>query len=276
MRFYLKTKDHFLSQEEFELFFDDNYQMLVTKPQPKELEGYYQSDNYISHSDAKKGLIEKVYQIVKRYNLAKKVSLINRCADDKTTLLDIGAGTGNFILQAKKSGWSVTGIEPNSSARQKASEKGIELLDEIKKIRGEKFNVITLWHVLEHLSNIKSTFQNIVSHLEQDGTLVIAVPNFKSHDAKYYGGFWAGYDVPRHLYHFSQSAIKKLAEENGMVIKRTKPMWFDSFYVSLLSEKYKNGKSNFVKAIFVGMVSNVKALFTKECSSLIYVLRKSG
>ena len=276
MKSYLKTKDYFLSQEEFELFLDEDYQMLVTKPQPEKLEKYYQSKSYISHSDGKEGFIEKIYQKVKRYNLSKKISLLNKYADKKSELLDIGAGTGDFLLQAKNDNWNVSGVEPNNKARSRAEEKGIDLFERLEEVKEKQYDAISLWHVLEHLPNIKPQFKEIVSLMKESGVLVIAVPNYNAYDAKHYSKFWAGYDVPRHLYHFSQNTIKKLAKDNELKLVAIRPMWFDAFYVSLLSEKYKNGKSNFFKAFFIGAVSNFKAIFTKECSSLIYVLRKTA
>jgi 2-polyprenyl-3-methyl-5-hydroxy-6-metoxy-1,4-benzoquinol methylase len=274
MKSYLKTKDYSISQEEFELFYNEELDMLVTSPEPEHLEKYYESEVYISHTDSKKSLVDKIYQAVKKYSLQKKIALINSLSISNKTLLDIGAGTGDFLVAAKKQNWKVQGVEPNSSARKKAEEKEIHLYSDLTEIDNSKFEIITLWHVLEHLPDLENQLTQIVSLLEKDGTLVIAVPNFKSYDASYYGKFWAAYDVPRHLWHFSKKAIEKLFKKHGLKLIKIKPMLFDSFYVSLLSEKYKTGKQNMLKAFWFGLKSNIKANRSKEYSSHIYILKK--
>ncbi len=275
MKSYLKTNDFFLSNEAFELLYDETLDMLVTSPQPVNIEKYYETDNYISHSDGEGTLLEKVYQSIKKRNLQKKVALIEKYTKDHKTLLDVGAGTGDFLRYAKNKAWKVFGTEPNANARKLASQKGIDLEGDLDNIRGMKFSVITLWHVLEHLPNLKEDIERLSHMLEEEGTLIVAVPNFKSYDAKYYGRFWAAYDVPRHLWHFSRTAMARLFLKQGMELKKVKPMWFDSFYVSLLSEEYKTGKKNWIKAGLLGLVSNISGMMTKEYSSHIYILQKS-
>lgn len=275
MKLYLKTKDFSVSGEPFDLLWDKDFDMLVTQPLPEDLGPYYESEDYISHTDSQKSLTDKLYQAIKRKNLQNKIQLIENQIDKSISLLDIGAGTGDFLVKAKSAGFLVEGVEPNAKARQLSSKKGIDLKQDIQDLAGEKFQVITLWHVLEHLPNLEEQMKTLVSLLEEDGVLVIAVPNFKSFDAKHYGAFWAGYDVPRHLWHFSQTSIAKLFGGQGMEVKSVHPMWFDAFYVSMLSEKYKGNKLYLINAFFVGLWSNLKAIFTKEHSSLIYVLKKS-
>ncbi|MDT0538696.1 MULTISPECIES: class I SAM-dependent methyltransferase [Croceitalea] len=274
MKLYLKTKDFSVTKEAFELFHDEDLDMLITKPKPNNLEKYYESEVYISHTDSKKSLVDKVYQLVKRYSLKKKVKLINSFQVSDKRLLDIGAGTADFLLAAQKAGWKTWGIEPNALAQQNAVEKGVSLLASLNDVAGQKFNVITLWHVLEHLPNLETDIEQICNLLEDDGTLIIAVPNFNSLDANYYKEHWAAFDVPRHLWHFSKTAIEKIFSKNQMRLIKTKPMLFDSFYVSLLSEKYKNGKQNYMKALYIGLKSNLKGKRTKEYSSHIYILKK--
>ncbi|CAM4151245.1 class I SAM-dependent methyltransferase [Zobellia roscoffensis] len=274
MKPFLKTKDFSITGEDFELLLDEELQMLVTKPQPKDLQKFYESDAYISHTDSSKSVIDKMYQAVKKISLAQKVFLINRYANQNKTLLDIGAGTGDFLLEAEKRNWSVNGVEPNQDARIRSREKKMELLSSIEEVPNSKFQVITLWHVLEHLPNLDLQIAAIRERLENNGTLIIAVPNFKSYDAKHYKEFWAAYDVPRHLWHFSKEAIGKIFAKHDMQLMKTKPMWFDAFYVSILSEKYKTGKQNFIKAFFVGLYSNLVAVFNGQPSSVIYILKK--
>ena len=274
MKPYLETKDFSVSQERFKLFYDENLEMLVTKPQPENLDKYYQSEAYISHTDAEETITDKIYQRVKKYSLGKKVKRVKGYTKTKKTLLDVGAGTGDFLITASNNNLKVTGVEPNADAKEKAKAKGLELFSSLEEVSNSKFEIITLWHVLEHLPDLETQISKLVSLLEEDGTLIIAVPNFKSYDAKHYASFWAAFDVPRHLWHFSQTAIEKLFSKHEMKVVKRKPMIFDAFYVSLLSEKYKSGKQHFIKAFFVGLWSNTMAFFTKESSSLIYVIKR--
>lgn len=266
--------DFSVSKEEFTLFRNEEFDMLVTKPVPENLSKYYESEDYISHTDGKKSLFEKVYQLVKNYTLKKKLKLINSFQSDAKTILDIGAGTGDFLSVCKKNNWETFGIEPNQKAREIAQTKNVVLEKEIGDFKNQKFDVITLWHVLEHVENLSEYIATLNQLLKENGTLVIAVPNYKSYDAKHYKNYWAAFDVPRHLWHFSQTSIAKLFLQENMKVVKTLPMKFDSFYVSLLSEKYKNGKMNPFKAFWIGLQSNLKAKSTGEYSSLIYVLKK--
>jgi len=274
MKFYLKTKDHSVSKENFELHLDEDLDMLVTQPQPENLNPYYDSDAYISHTDASESFVDKIYQGVKKINLKNKLKIVKKHSSGKK-LLDVGAGTGDFLVVAKENGWSVHGVEPNSKANAKASEKGLELKTTLEDFANQKFDVITLWHVLEHMPNLTDQVTRLSNLLTEDGIVIIAVPNFKSFDALHYKNFWAAFDVPRHLWHFSKTAISKLFQRENMQLLKTYPMVFDAFYVSLLSEKYKTGKQNFISAFCIGLRSNLKAWRTKEYSSLIYVLKKA-
>ena len=274
MKFYLKTKDHSVSKENFELHLDEDLNMLVTQPQPENLNPYYDSAAYISHTDASESFVDKIYQGVKKINLKNKLKIVQKNSNGKK-LLDVGAGTGDFLVIAKENGWSVHGAEPNSKANAKASEKGLELKTTLEDFANQKFDVITLWHVLEHIPNLTDQVTRLSNLLTEDGIVIIAVPNFKSFDALHYKNFWAAFDVPRHLWHFSKTAISKLFQKENMQLLKTYPMVFDAFYVSLLSEKYKTGRQNFITAFFIGLRSNLKAWRTKEYSSLIYVLKKA-
>ena len=274
MKLFLKTKDFSVSGEQFELHWDEDLDMLVTKPEPQNLAPYYESEDYISHTDSKTSFTDRLYQLVKAKNLKNKIQIIENQIDKSKNLLDLGAGTGDFLITAKKSGFKVTGVEPNDKARALAGEKGIHLLSSMEDVSGQKFQAITLWHVLEHLPNLEEQIKTLVNLLDDDGVLIIAVPNFKSFDAKHYKSHWAAFDVPRHLWHFSKTAITKLFAPHQIEVIKIKPMWFDAFYVSMLSEKYKENKLYLVSAFFVGLWSNLQAIFTKEHSSLIYILKK--
>jgi 2-polyprenyl-3-methyl-5-hydroxy-6-metoxy-1,4-benzoquinol methylase len=272
--FYLKVRDYSVSKEIFELHHNPEYDLLITFPKPslEKLPSYYESEDYISHTDGKRSLFERVYHFIKNSALKNKVKLIN-AESEKGKLLDIGAGTGDFLVVAKNDGWDTIGIEPSAKARTIAINKGVNFATNLSDLESHSFDVITMWHVLEHVPNLDEYILELKRLLKQSGTIIIAVPNFKSFDAYYYGRFWAAFDVPRHIWHFSKTAIQKLFEEKEMKLVDVHPMKFDSFYVSLLSEKYKTGKMNFIRAFFVGLKSNHSAKQTKEYSSHIYIIK---
>jgi 2-polyprenyl-3-methyl-5-hydroxy-6-metoxy-1,4-benzoquinol methylase len=271
---FLTVKDHSVSKESFDLYRDAALDLVYTHPQPAttDLPRYYESDDYISHTDGKRSLFEKLYQAVKNIALKNKVSLINKLQPAKGVLLDIGAGTGDFLLTAKQKGWQTLGIEPSKKAKGIAIKKGVDFLESTATIADHSIDAITMWHVLEHVPDVEKQIHELKRLIKPTGTIIIAVPNFNSYDAKHYENFWAAYDVPRHLWHFSKTAIKILFEREGLHLQKVLPMPFDAFYVSLLSEKYKTGKMNFIQAFFVGATSNWKARQTNEHSSHIYVI----
>ena len=275
---YLNVKDHSVSGEMFQLVYNDSLELLETLPQPKpeDLPKYYKSEDYISHTDSKRNLLEKVYHIVRKRSLKSKLKLVNSFSSDNKQLLDIGCGTGDFLATAQKDGWQVTGVEPDQQARQIANSKTNNAVFDIKHLESlqqNSFDVITLWHVLEHLPQLEMHIKLLQYLLKPNGTLVIAVPNYNSYDAQYYKEFWAAYDVPRHLWHFSKASISKLFAKEAMEVERILPMVFDAYYVSLLSEKYKSGFMNPFRAFWIGLRSNLKAKRSKEYSSHIYVLK---
>lgn len=276
---FLKVKDHSVSGEEFDLVFNQHLDILETFPQPKadKLPEYYKSEDYISHTDTRRNLLEQVYHIIRKRALKKKLSLINSFQNETKNLLDIGCGTGDFLKTAKENNWKVSGIEPNPDARKIANSKtknSVYDIAQLLEFEPNSFDVITLWHVLEHLPNLDEHLQIFNRLLKLNGHLVIAVPNFKSYDAEYYKSFWAAYDVPRHLWHFSQTGMKRLVEKLGFNLQTNRPMMFDAFYVSLLSEKYKRGFMNPFMAFWIGLRSNLKANRSGEHSSVIYVFKK--
>ncbi|HMZ46082.1 MAG TPA: class I SAM-dependent methyltransferase [Chitinophagaceae bacterium] len=251
-------------------------------PDANSIEPYYKSANYISHSDTKEGLINKIYHSVRNFTLqTKKKLIVEQTGFTNGSLLDIGAGTGAFANIMQQSGWQVKGLEPDTTASNIAFQKyGLRFQHPQALFDQEplQFDAITLWHVLEHIHDVHGYLQCINKILKQNGKVFIAVPNYTSADAAIYKEYWAAYDVPRHLYHFSPLSFKKLAEQHNFLIAAYKPMWFDSFYVSMLSEKYKNnGRNNYIMAILNGCISNIKTLVNVEqCSSIIYVLSKAN
>ncbi|QRM88699.1 methyltransferase domain-containing protein [Lacinutrix sp. WUR7] len=276
----LKVKDHSVSGEAFELIENKTYGFLETTPQPKadKLSEYYKTEDYISHTDSKRNILEKVYHVVRSISLKRKLKLINSFSATEKNLLDIGCGTGDFLQVAQQNNWQVSGIEPNPEARDIANRKtnnAVYTTAQLQEFKKHSFDVITLWHVLEHLPNLEDQVSVFKSLLKENGTLIIAVPNYKSYDANHYKDFWAALDVPRHLWHFNQESISKLFAKENMKVVKTLPMKFDAYYVSLLSEKYKSGFMNPVKAFWFGFLSNIKGKRSGEYSSLIYVIKNS-
>jgi 2-polyprenyl-3-methyl-5-hydroxy-6-metoxy-1,4-benzoquinol methylase len=271
---YLKVTDYSVSGETFELLYNPELDMLITHPQPSldDLPRYYENPDYISHTDGKRSIFEKLYHFIKKIALSKKLKLIN-AHSNQGTLLDIGAGTGEFLLVAKNNGWNVTGIEPSPKAKAIAENKGVSFVPNLESIPSHTFDIITMWHVLEHVPDLDHQINELKRIVKPNGTIIIAVPNFNSYDAKHYGKFWAAFDVPIHFWHFSKKAIQTLFIQHNLQLTEVLPMKFDSFYVSLLSEKYKTGKMNFIKAFFIGVKSNWNAKRNLEYSSHIYVFK---
>lgn len=264
-----------ITKESFTIVSCDACHFHFTNPIPVEskIGDYYKSEEYISHSSSKAGLINKAYNVVRDITLKQKLNLVNGLSEERS-LLDVGSGTGHFLNKCKVAGWNVQGLEPDEDARAFASktfELNLESLDLLNTISSESKDVITMWHVLEHVYHLKRDVENFVRILKKDGSLVIAVPNMNSWDAKHYGDYWAAFDVPRHLYHFQENTIKNLMSHFGMECKQILPMKFDAYYVSMLSEKYKNGSA--LKGILNGMKSNQQA-GKYGYSSQIYIFKK--
>lgn len=278
---FLKLKDYSVSGEPFELLCDESRELLYTHPKPikSKLPSYYPNTNYISHTNQRKSLLDLLYHAVRFISVRRKLRLLKRHQPNKGTLLDIGAGTGFFLRAAKKRGWSVTGIEPNTFARNLANSKAPNTVfdsDALQTFQNQSFDVITLWHVLEHLPDLEDDINTIQKLLKPNGRIVVAVPNFKSYDANYYKEFWAAYDVPRHLWHFSQQSISILFSKVQMKLESTHPLVMDAYYVSLLSNKLKSGSYRILNSLWIGFFSNLKALKSGEYSSLIYVLKNKN
>ena len=275
---YMDCEDFTVSHESFQIVQCTNCTLLFTNPRPirQHLDKYYQSEQYISHTNNAKNLIGSIYKSVRSIALKSKLKLINSLTP-KGNLLDYGCGTGHFLSIAHQNNWKVVGIEPSEQARYNAHEsirphilKSLEDID-----KNTTFNIISLWHVLEHISDLKPTLISLANKLEKSGKLVIAVPNPESYDAEHYREYWAAFDVPRHLYHFTQKSLALLLESVNLQIDSIRPMKFDSFYVSLLSEKYKTGKTNYLKSFINGYKSNSYANNNNNnFSSLIYLVSK--
>lgn len=275
-----ELKDHSVSGETFEIWECADCTLRFTQdvPASSEIGRYYQSDNYISHTDTEKGIINRLYHLVRKRTLLSKKAMVLRYSQKQNgALLDIGAGTGAFASVMQEGGWQVTALEPDPQARALAEKRHTIQLQEpsaLFELKDDSIDVITLWHVLEHVHTLQEYLAQFKKIVRKGGMLLIAVPNYTAEDAKKYGHYWAAYDVPRHLYHFSPASMQALLRLHGLELLQMLPMWYDSFYVSMLSEKYKTGKQQLIKGIWSGMVSNWKAFKQRNrCSSLVYVVK---
>jgi 2-polyprenyl-3-methyl-5-hydroxy-6-metoxy-1,4-benzoquinol methylase len=273
--------DHTVSKQKFLIVECENCSLRFTQnvPDQDSIAPFYKSEDYISHTNTSKGIINRMYQYVRNRTMLKKRKLVEDSTGlSKGNLLDLGSGIGSFVNTMKENGWSTTGLEPDADARKMASSLyGLSLEDVsgFYKLSSEQYDAITLWHVLEHVHDLQGYVLQLKKILKPNGRLLIAVPNYTSKDGAIYAENWAAYDVPRHLYHFSPKSMKWLIEKHGLKLLEYKPMWYDSFYISLLSGKYKRGKPGLITAFINGARSNLKALSdVKKCSSVIYVIGK--
>lgn len=276
---FLKSRDYFFSREDFDIIKCNNCGFLITWPQPeaKKLDSYYKTEEYLSHGSQSKSIFSNIYFQVRKFAIRKKYRIIKHFSS-KGSILDFGCGTGNFLQYCKTKSWDVTGVELNDNARKIAqNQNSIKCYKDYLELnnKNRKYVIITMWHVLEHIPGLKEILKELAGNLESDGKWIIALPNVKSWDAKFYKKYWAAYDLPRHLYHFSRENITQLMKMVGFKLVAIKPMRYDSYYVSMLSEKYKNKRLSFIRGMFFGMISNIKALKTGEYSSLIYIFEKN-
>jgi 2-polyprenyl-3-methyl-5-hydroxy-6-metoxy-1,4-benzoquinol methylase len=275
---FLKGKDLFLTGEEFTIVecIDCGFRFTNPRPDEKEIIRYYDSPDYIAHDTGNRTLVQTIYTTLRKYTLRNKYSIVKKSSPGNA-LLDIGCGTGEFLNYCRKKNFTTTGIEPNEKARNFArKEFGLTVFNEteLDNLSPATFDVITMWHVLEHVHKLNERMHRIYQLLKPDGALIIAVPDSDSWDAVKYKDFWAAYDLPRHLYHFTQHSLGKLAHKNGFSIDVVIPLKLDAFYISLLSEKYISGKQNYLRAFINGIRSNIYAGKNENnYSSLIYICK---
>jgi len=275
--------DFYASSEQFDLCQceDCGFQFTQGFPVEKEIGKYYETPDYISHSDTKKGVMNELYHMVRMRMLQNKARLIkNTTGKNSGRILDIGTGTGYFAHTMQNKGWSVEAIEKSDQARSFAKKNfKLDVKDEsgLNDFKAGSFDAITLWHVMEHLEHLDETWERLHELLTDNGYLIVAVPNCSSYDGQKYKEFWAAYDVPRHLWHFTPDTMQKFSDKHHFTLTNYLPMPFDAFYVSILSEKYKKSKFSLLKGMYAGAVAWLYSLNNKEkSSSIIYVFRKNG
>ncbi len=271
----MKIKDHFLSQETFEIKETETKGIYKTYPIPENLSKYYESENYISHHQDSGSVKEKLYKLLQKFNLNYKYNILSKNLFKNATVLDYGCGAGEFLKFIEED-FTTFGFEPNEAAKNTALKKvtKTKILDNINSIENESLDAVTLWHVLEHIENQEDILNTFYKKLKINSLLIIAVPNHTSYDAKHYKEFWAAYDVPRHIYHFSKSGMEKFFNTENWKLEKIKPLLLDSFYISMLSEKYKKSLLFWIKGFVFGAISNFKASKNGEFSSLVYIIRK--
>ena len=275
---HLWLKDEFLSKEDFQIYECHNCGLLFTQPRPgkDKIGEYYKSDEYYSHQENKQGLIPRIYESVKSINLKNKCRMATK-GKGSGRVLDIGCGVGDFLHSMEELGWQVEGIEPSEEATtiaKKRTKARVYTPEEIGQLNDEHYDLITMWHVLEHVDDLKTEIKQLERLLKKGGRLVLALPNFRSYDAQYYKNYWAAYDVPRHLNHFCKKSIYKIFSNSELDLIETKKLIWDAYYISFMSEQYKRHSFALVRGLFRGFVSNVKARRSGEWSSLVYILEK--
>lgn len=275
---YLRVKDHFLSQETFDIIECEHCGLLYTtpRPDPDVIGKYYQSEDYFSHQENKQGLIPRLYEFVKSFNIKNKVHMAIGGLP-KGKLLDIGCGVGDFLAKVMQEGWEVVGLEPSDDAKNIAEKRlGFRPLcpKDSFTLPDASFDVVTLWHVLEHVDDLKTQTSEIGRILKPGGRLVIALPNFQSFDCQYFKECWAAWDVPRHLNHFSKETLQKMMVSLGFLPVGCKKLIWDAFYISYLSEKYQGRSLALLRGAWVGLRSNFKARRSGMYSSLVYIFEK--
>jgi ubiquinone/menaquinone biosynthesis C-methylase UbiE len=278
---HFSCNDHFISKKDFSIFKCSACGFLFTQDYPEETEiaQYYESDNYISHSDISEGFSNKLYRVARGIMLRKKKNLIGKITRlKKGTILDIGSGTGYFAATMKRARWMARGIEINEKARNFSAsnfELEVDSPDRITSYESNSFDCVTLWHALEHFHDPFRYISEIYRLLKPGAVCVVALPNCNSYDANHYKRFWAAWDVPRHLWHFQPSTFRIFSEKSGFILENLKILPLDVFYISLLSERYKGSSMAFFKAISKAVIFSFRSLFNKErSSSVIYLLRK--
>jgi len=271
----MTIKDHLITGEAFNIDYNTQLDCYQTRVLDKsDFDRYYAFDNYQSHNQDSDGWFNKIYKISQQYNLWYKYREIKKLKTKDKTILDYGCGVGDFLKKMRLEKWEAQGYEPNVNAKEILKKKGIITINGIDSVEKNSVDVITLWHVLEHIENPLEIIKELKDKLKENGFLIIAVPNFNAYDAKYYKTFWAAYDVPRHLYHFQKKSLQIIAEKLNLTLTKQKPLWLDAIYISILSEKNKKG-GVMLLGIIIGLISNFKAIFTKEPSSIIYFLKKT-
>jgi len=276
----LWLKDEFLTKEDFHICECLNCGLLYTMPRPDKdhIGAYYKSEDYYSHKENTKGFVPKLYERIKKNNLKNKYQLATKGLS-VGKMLEIGCGVGDFLHTAEEHGWECIGVEPSEEAKAIATKRtkaSILSSEELESLADEQFDLITMWHVLEHVDDLRWEMDQLQRLIKPHGRIVIAVPNYKSYDGQYYKEHWAAYDVPRHLNHFNRTVLTKMFKTKGLELKKMDKLKWDAYYISYMSEQYRIHSLPLVRGAFRGLISNSKARKSGEWSSLVYIFEKKG
>ncbi len=275
-KYYIKTKDHLVTQKTFFVVKQKNTPYLITKPKPykKDIQIYYESNKYDSHKEKPRSFFDRLYHLSREVMLIRKGRLIKKLFKKPGRVLDVGSGTGEFLLFLKKKGWDVSGCEPSKQIKTLKKDQ-ISYIDLEKDAELEKFDLITFWHSLEHVYDLNRTLLKTKSMLGFPGYVIVACPNYESWDAQYYSESWAAWDVPRHLRHFSKESLKETMSRFGFDEIINMPLFLDSIYVSIMSQKILKSKMPLIKGVLIGLISNLLGFKSKNYSSHVYVFKKA-
>ena len=270
--------------------------LVYLNPRPVEESSgvFYESSEYTPFvsTGKQRSIMDRVYVAIREMNNRWKRRQIEALQPERGRLLDVGCGTGEFLQAMHAAGWQVRGVERDAKAAAYAVEQ-LQLdvvcgsLDTVP-LAPASFDVVTMWHVLEHLYQPHKALMQVRDVLRPGGLLVIAVPNLLSLDARYYRQNWVAFDAPRHVQHFSPKSLRSLCEMHSFAHLRTRMLPFDPFFNALMSEtviERRKGASipgRIVSTLRAGIVANVAfiagwvtaRLQQPLGSSLVYFFRK--
>ena len=257
-----------------------NCRLLYLNPRPDEasIAAYYAAaeyDPFISSTE-RSGFFDKAYRNARRLSVRRKAARVVHDLARGAKTLDVGCATGEFMLELRRRGFLPSGVEPDAGAAKFAVERNrltvwTGTIEDVPSSAGP-FELITFWHVLEHVHRLKRTLAVAHALLSSDGRLAIAVPNPQSKDARAYGAKWVAWDTPRHLYHFEPPVMLKLLEDAGFSAKRAGAVAFDAFYHCLLSEPKL--LSGYLRGGLRGFDSYLRGLAGADGSSELYLAYK--
>ena len=274
--YYCTAKDRLVTGELFSVYFDNERIVAKTKVNDDEdMYRFYKSNDYHSHQLRPKSFIDYFYFLSRKIMMFFKYRIIYSKSKE-VNLLDYGCGNGNFIKYLSNKSLKVTGIEKSLSSQKVCRSKGLSVFSSVKQLGDAKFDVITLWHVLEHVINPQNCLRTLSDFLTKDGLFIVAVPNIQSADSQVFKEEWAGLDVPRHLWHFTPKGLISLLKKEKFILHKKHPLILDAYYISLLSAKRKKIPFPWVVSFIIGTASNLMAFFTGNYSSSVYVFKKAG
>ena len=264
---HLKVKDYIKSGDLFQLYKDNNSGIVWTSlDKNHNHEYYYLSEKYIPHKE-KKGFFGFLYLFVQKIMFRYKLKNLKNHINKNKTVLDYGSGDGRFAEYLNQLHIKTMTYDPLIKKLDEPEPHSYQTTE-------NQVDTLMMWHVLEHIPDLESSIKAIYNSIKNKGSLVIAVPNIDSFDSKHYKECWAGFDVPRHLYHFNHESLINFIEKQGFIYNYRKPLIFDSFYVSILSEKNRNNPFGIFIGLTIGLISNFFALFSTNYSSSFYVFTK--